>query len=270
MRVLAAIVAYNPDHNRLLENIKAVKHQVDGIAIFNNGGLDSSTFQSDIIILSQGRNNIGIATALNLLCKYGKDNGFDWVLSLDQDSVVPNGLVDAYKNYWNNGSIAILCPSIYDRNYGTMAYDTGSGKTIDEVDACITSGSLMRLSAWEKVQGFWDELFIDMVDFDICWSLKEAGYKIVRVNNQVLLQEIGKAKKVTLFGKENVVYNHSPQRCYYMIRNTLAVGRKHHRKSQCLRWVLKRILLINLFEGEKLHKDQMILRGIIDGLRFKL
>ena len=129
---------------------------------------------------------------------------------------------------------------------------------------------MLRISAWRKIGGFWDELFIDMVDFDLCWSLKEAGYKILRINNQVLLHEIGHARRVSFFGKDNVVYNHTPQRCYYMIRNTIAVGRKHGRRKQCRRWVLKRILLINFFESGRWRKNQMMLKGIIDGISFKL
>ena len=151
-----------------------------------------------------------------------------------------------------------------------MAYDHNSDKDVEIVDACITSGSLLRLSAWIKIGGFWEELFIDMVDFDLCWSLGEAGYKILRVNNQTLLQEIGKAKRVRFLGKENVVYNHNPKRCYFIIRNTIAVGRKHNRIKQCWRWVIKRILLINLFELNRWAKNKMMAKGVFDGLRFKI
>lgn len=268
MRFLAAIVTYNPDPDRLLENIAAIRNQVDAIAIFNNGP-SKLDYLSNVTILDEG-SNMGIAFALNALCKYASLHEFDWILTLDQDSVAPPSLINNYYKYLSDPTVALLCPSIQDRNYGRMTYDYSSDKEVEIVDACITSGSLLRLSAWETIDGFWEELFIDMVDFDLCWSLEEAGYKILRVNNQTLLQEIGKAKKVRLFGKENVIYNHNPKRCYFIIRNTIAVGRKHNRIKQCWRWVIKRILLINLFESNRWSKDKMMAKGIIDGLRFKI
>ncbi len=32
----------------------------------------------------------------------------------------------------------------------------------------------------------------------------------------------------------------------------------------------KRIILINLFEDDRLHKDKMIIKGIVDGIRFHI
>lgn len=271
MSVVAGIVVYHPDWGRLYDNIKAVQPQVDRIIIFNNGTEDVSSRFPGITVLDQDGANIGIASALNAICLYAIQQGFDWILTLDQDSVAPLGLMDGYVPYLTDSSIALLCPAIRDRNYGSMDYDVNNNSQgADEVDACITSGSLLRLSAWERIHGFWDELFIDMVDFDLCWSLREAGYRILRVNNQSMLHEIGKAKRVSLFGKDNVIYNHSPLRCYYMIRNTLVLGRKHHRQAQCRRWALKRIILINLYEKNRWAKDRMMLKGIFDSFRFKV
>ena len=264
MKVLAGIVLYHPDPDRLRENLKAVRGQVDAIAVWDNGGARQSDLDEDIVFLSQDGRNIGIASALNALCAYAFENGYEWILTLDQDSVVPAGLVGTYGQYIGDAGIGMLCPCILDRNYGTMAYDTGSGQGTEDVDACITSGSLLRLSAWKEVGGFWDALFIDMVDFDFCWSLREKGYRIVRSNELSLYHEIGHSRKVVLMGKENVVYNHPPVRCYYNARNTLAVGRKHHMEKKCRRWLLRRIVLINLYERQRLKKDKMILKGILE------
>ena len=269
MNIIAAIVAFNPDPERLMENIGAIRNQVDKVLIFNNGNPELLPFVKDIQILDRDGSNIGIASALNMLCQQAEEAGFEWILMLDQDSVVPPNLVEEYRKYIQDERVALVSPAIQDRNYGSMSYDSGDGPACEEIEVCITSGSMLRLSAWKAIGGFWDELFIDMVDFDLCWSLHKAGFKILRVNNKVLLHEIGHARRVTLLGKDNVVYNHSPQRCYYIIRNTIAVGRKHGRQKQCRHWVLKRILLINLFESGRWTKNKMMAKGIIDGIRFK-
>lgn len=259
MKVFAGIVAFRPDPERLLQNIAAVREQVAGVAVFDNGGLDRGILPDGVAVLGEGV-NLGIAAALNALCAFAGEQGCGWALTLDQDSVCPEGLVDAYVPYTEDESIGMLCPAVKDRGYGSLPYDGGCSGT-EEVDACITSASMIRLSAWEKAGGFREDFFIDMVDFDICWTLKEKGFRILRVNGKSLLQEIGRSRKVRLFGKEEAVFNHSPLRCYYMARNTLALGKIHGRSGQCRRWVLKRMLLIGLYEKDKRRKLCMMLRG---------
>jgi len=123
----------------------------------------------------------------------------------------------------------------------------------------------------KKVGGgsFMDDLFIDLVDFDYCWTVLEHGYKILQVNSVVLYHELGHSRKVKLFGKEEAVFNHPPIRSYYMSRSNVIVGRKHKRLNQCMRWQAKRTLLINLYERNRWAKDKMIIKGLIDGIRYK-
>lgn len=271
MKVLAGIVTYNPEQERLAENIKAIAHQVELVVVWNNGGDLPTGLPENIQVLpNEGNRNLGIASALNKLCEFGYKNGYDWIVTLDQDSVSPTNLVASFLKYTNDDHIGMLCPCIVDRNYGTMAYDSGSEGRAEDIDACITSASMLRLSAWNAIGGFWDELFIDMVDFDICWTLQEKGFRILRVNNVSLLHEIGHSRKVSFLGKEEIAFNHQPIRCYYMIRNMLIVGKKHNRLKKCLRWAIKRFLLINVFETQRLSKDWMMIKGFRDGFRNNL
>ena len=94
MNILAAIVAFNPDPERLIENISAIRNQVDKVLIFNNGNPELLTFVKDIQIIDRNGSNIGIASALNVLCQQAEEAGFEWILMLDQDSVVPPNLVE--------------------------------------------------------------------------------------------------------------------------------------------------------------------------------
>ncbi len=270
MKVLAGIVLYYPDKNRLQDNIDRIFPQVDALAVFDNGGGKDALPQDErIIYLTLDRVNVGIARALNELSRYGQENGYDWILTLDQDSVCPEGMIETYKRFWDDLKIGILCPIGVDRNYGQMEGLSPMNAVTHEIDACITSGSLMRLSAWKEVGGFWNELFIDMVDFDICWAMKVKGYKIIQAG-VFLDHEVGHGKPCTLFGKRTMVFNHPPFRVYYMIRNTIAVCRRHGRVRQGVRWIVKRSLLINLYEDRRLKKVWMILKGIVSGLMFKV
>ena len=268
MKVLAGIVLFNADAIRLQENLNSILPQVDRVAVFDNGG-EIPPLDEKIVYLSQMRDNVGIAKALNVLTEYAEMNGYDWILTLDQDSVCPEGLIKAYKRYWDDDRIGILCPNIVDRNYGSMEYDQ-TREPIQEIDACITSASLMRVSAWRAVGGFWEELFIDLVDMDICWAMKAKGYKVMRVGEVSLYHEIGQSFIGYLFGKKAVVFNHPPFRVYYMTRNTIAVTRRHKCWMKGVRWNIKRALIINKYESNRPRKNWMIIKGVIDGVMFRI
>ncbi|MCQ2181903.1 MAG: glycosyltransferase family 2 protein [Bacteroidales bacterium] len=270
--ISAGIVTYNPDLERLAENVDSISGQVSEVIIFDNCsgnyGQIKERFGADCTIIeSPSHRNVGIAAALTGICRYSESHGYEWVLTLDQDSVCPDNIISEYQKYCSYPRVGMISPRIQDRNIGIL--DDSETET-DELDACITSASLVNLSAWKEVGGFWDELFIDMVDFDMCWSMREQGFKILRVNSVSLLHELGHSRKTRFRGKDVAVFNHPPQRYYYIFRNTIAVGRKHHRRVQCFRWNLKRLWLVLRYEDERLPKLASISKGLFDGLFNKL
>ena len=267
--IAAGIVLYNPDEIRLAENIASVKHQFDNIILYNNGPTLSDSIseicQGCIIIGNKG--NVGIAAALNAICDYADTNfSADWILTLDQDSICPSNLSKEYGKFLDLPNVAMLCPEINDRNFGIMAYDAAGREEFEEVESCITSASLLKISIWREIGGFWEDLFIDMVDFDICWSIHERGYKIYRINSVSLTHEIGHGRLVRFRGQDAVAYNHAPIRDYYIARNNILVGKKHGKLNQCFRWGLKRFLIIMRFEGNRPAKMWHMLKGLIHGL----
>jgi len=247
VETIAGIVTYNPDLTRLTENVAAIAGQVSEIVVFDNGSSNNDIIKATLsdkckFIDNPLNKNLGIASALNEICRYASDKGYDWVLTLDQDSVCPDNIISEYSKHLSISGLGILSPRILDRNIGDI--DGDDARALTRIDACITSASLLNVQAWKEVGGFWDELFIDMVDFDICWSLQKAGYKVFRVNSVSLLHELGHSVKKNFRGNDIAVFNHSPLRYYYIARNTIAVGRKYNRRYQCFRWNLKRLYLL--------------------------
>ena len=70
-----------------------------------------------------------------------------------------------------------LCPQCVDRNFKSEL----NNEDVIEVDKCITSASLVPVSAWNDVGGFNEELFIDFVDHDFCAKLKEHGLSLIHI-----------------------------------------------------------------------------------------
>lgn len=128
----------------------------------------------------------------------------------------------------------------------------------------------MNLIIWEQVGGFYEPLFIDQVDFDYCYTVRENGYKILQVGNTYLLHEIGMSKGVYLFGNYHIAFNHSPMRYYYMIRNMIVVAKRHHMWRHFIHVIPRRIIIVNKFENDRWNKNRMMALGFYHALIGKM
>lgn len=271
--ILAGIVLYNPDLDRLKDNIRAIEKQVEKI-VFVDNSMGSSVKSIEVIdqilqekqyVYIDNNGNLGIAKALNQIMTYAYYNKYEWVLTLDQDTICPQNLIASYKQYLNLTDVGIVCPKIKDRNFKYENNDLGE---TDYIEYCITSAALTSTIIWKKVGGFSEELFIDYVDFDYCLNLKRNNYKILRVNSVEILHEIGHAKTYHIFGKTILTFNHPPIRNYYIVRNKLVCAYKYKnlvnvRKEK--QEILTHILKVIFLENNKLINIRCLHEGIKDG-----
>ena len=275
VKITAGIVLFNPDIGRLEENINAIAQQVKAIVLIDNHSKNLfeikkliSSYQN--VHLIENTKNEGIAYALNQILKYSESLFANWVLTLDQDSVVPENLISEYCRFLNLQHIGLLTCIVEDRNVGTLGNVNDNQKEYTELDHCITSASLINISVANEIGGFDNQLFIDSVDHDFCIRVKLAGYSIIRVNSVHLLHEVGHSKIVKFLGKENIIFNHSPFRHYFIIRNKIIIGRKYQRKVFYTRKAIKHFLLVVIFESSKVRKFVSMLKGFYDGMSMKL
>ena len=275
MDISAGIVLFNPDKNRLKENISAVIVQCTHIYLVDNGSnnidevkeLLNQYNQSKISILCNTENQ-GIAKALNQLTAAAQKGGFKWILTLDQDSVAPSNIVEEFEKYTNNLNAGMLCPVICDRNKGVVVEAKDGYKEIDE---CITSGSLLNIKAWSEIGGFDESMFIDGVDFDICYRLRKSEYKILCIQNVVLLHELGRIEYHRFIFWKVLVKNHSAFRKFYIARNTVYLARKE--RTNIVKAILQNIKLFLIavcYEDDKWKKSEKIFQGIIDGFKCEI
>jgi len=206
--------------------------------------------------------------ALNQMFQYAKQNDYQWVLTLDQDSVCPDNMIDIFKKYYHLPTVGCFCPVISDRNYENLETIT---KTISYVDKCITSASFVSVDTWEEVGGFFEELFIDFVDHDFCAKLIEHNLKIIRINEIVLEHEIGQGERHTFLGKRITALNHSAFRKYYMVRNWVYYMKAHPDvlsvRTERAKFVFL-FLKTFFFEKEKIKKLQSMFKGLKDSKKF--
>lgn len=275
MNILAGIVVYKPDLNRLKENINAIIGQVNSVLLFANGSdsyLQIRNLQNQFgsVEIIQSKKNQGIAFGLKSIMEYAVRNSYDWVYTIDQDSVSQPGLIDEYKKYINLPKVGILTCNIVDRNF---KQDNGfsNGEKYREVEKCITAGSFMNVAAYSQSDGYDSKMFIDGVDWDVCYSLRRNGYKIYKVNYNGVLQEVGHGKNVNLLWKKYITYGESPLRNYYGARNDIYLAKKYPEyisKGKTFVREIRAEVLILLYEDQKWQKVKNRWKGINEGLKW--
>ena len=270
-RTAAVVVLYHPGEE-VVANIRTWNDQVAKVyAVDNSEPPDESlavrlVALGNVICLPQ-RANLGIAAALNIGAESAIAEGFDYLLTMDQDSRAQPGMVETMlgclKKTGSN-TIGIIAPFASVRS--EMAPQQGG---ISEELMVITSGNLLNLNSYKEIGRFDEKLFIDMVDIDYCLRLRIAGHKVIRCNDTLLYHELGNITAHTYRGRTNYVINHNSLRRYYMSRNRWYVINKYqaHFPEYCRslktahRGEIKAIIL---FENDKLKKLWMTLKGYLD------
>ena len=261
IKICVGIVLYNPEIKLLQKNIESIMMQsVDSIYLYDN----ASTNQNEIkclltrlqndkkIVYERGEKNLGISQGLNKILYFAKSNEYDWFLTLDQDSICSENLIESYLKLINKEKIAIVCPVILNNGKRTIE-DLKSMKLldfeyIDDPVDCITSASLNNTTIISKLGGYKQELFIDCVDSELNCRIFLAGYKIIRSNKCFLIQHMGDAKgiaffsflykitKIDIFRRMQVASVYSDKRLYYISRNSAVVRKLHNNYGPKLRF----------------------------------
>ena len=98
--ILAGITLFNPDVARLEENISSIYGQVDRVICVDNGSDNIKSIEDcvlknwkNITIIKNGKNE-GIAKALNQMFEFAIEQQYEYVLTLDQDSVCPDNIIE--------------------------------------------------------------------------------------------------------------------------------------------------------------------------------
>jgi rhamnosyltransferase len=274
--IAAAVILYNPA-KETISNIESYLRHVSLLVIVDNS--DSPQYDiikwasknPDIHVISNDVNK-GIATALNQGIRYASSKGFEWILTMDQDSYFDNDMITNYltlfSKYKFHENIAIMGP-IYEN---TTPIETTEES--NKINTVITSGSIINISVYNMLKGFKEELFIDGVDHDYCFRARISGFNIIQFNKIVMNHNLGELVELRNFftGKTKSKRLHSPVRMYYFVRNTNYIIKKYRKYFP--EDVKKKDLLIriknNLLYGKKkIQILKSILKGWIDFKRNK-
>ncbi|MFA6796613.1 MAG: glycosyltransferase [Bacilli bacterium] len=267
MKICACIVLYNPEME-VISNVKNLLGFTSDVLVLDNSDYLNRTSQQ--ISHTEGvtyvwfKKNTGIANALKYAADYSSSKGFDYLLTMDQDSVFP---IDKKRE------ILSLLKANFDYSILALNYNgkNQSSSEVSQVNDWITSGSFIKLEDYKKVDGFNPLLFIDYVDYDLCEQFVSKGLKIGVMNRISLDHQLGHPDSKRIFGKELIFSNHSPERDYYRYRNELYLYRRNKKYFKALhRAEKKNLILILLLEKNKIGKLKMIIKGKRDARKGRL
>ena len=254
-----------------MQNALSYASHFPQIFIVDNTEGDNSSLASQIpnaIYIANGK-NLGIAKALNqgieaALGENGKGRDWRWVMTMDQDSAWEEEQLKKYialciETSAQDEAIKSFSPleiNTSSTNHSTLGiwrrklYTLITRKDFKEkvqlgfVDRTLTSGNIIEISAWQQVGRFDELLFIDDVDFDFCYRLREAGFKILKTEIVMHHQMQDGGKRTFLpydFSKNN------PMRLFYIFRNKFFIikryqwaAKKYHYKSGIFILVLRK------------------------------
>ena len=257
MKLLISYVTYNPNEvflKRLKKNISQNKEFE--FFVFDNTEVENNELKHLTSIHYYTENtNKGIAYALNFVMNFAIANGFDYVLTLDQDSEIDFGLIEkSFKKVILHQEYGILSLN-YNAKYK-------NDKAISNEKYLITSGSFVNVSKYKLIDGFNSKLFIDYVDFDLCRQFKNKNVPLGVLTEFSFKHTIGNPiVKKFLFIKVKAL-NHKPVRYYYRYRNELYCYKKDRRfffKTHIKEMI--QIIIMILLEKDKVKKLKMIHLG---------
>ena len=270
--VAGTIVLYNPPDD-VLDNIASYINQVAKLYVIDNSVQYNDTIRQKLRELNKTiyinhEGNRGIAAALNTGAQCALNDGFEFLLTMDQDTVLAENFVAnlmAAFTVNNPERIGILAPRY------TKLFENQTDR-FQNVLFTMTSGNILNLSVYKNIGPFLEELFIDHVDHEYCLRVNQRGYKVLQVNDIGIGHRPGTPTQI--FTKKLSFSSHSPQRLYYFCRNGFYVCKLYQKDFPAFTRAFHTLLTKEIakipFEGSKLKRLRMIIRGYVDFKKRKL
>jgi rhamnosyltransferase len=271
VKIAGTVILYKPDTG-VLANIYSYLDQIDKLYIIDNSDAASEIikkefqYNKNVEYLANNR-NLGIASALNLALVQAEKDGFEYLLTMDQDSYFEDKIIEKMVTRVLEDEKIGIVSARHHYPVGKKAAEK-SPSIIDKLVA-MTSGNIVKVKLLRSIGGYKDDLFVDYVDHEICLRLNSLGYMVKILDDYKVIHSLGNVNVKRLLWKKIYPTNHSYIRHYYRTRNRFFVYKTYgkifsdYRKIELLNFI-KDILKIILLEDQKWKKLKFIFWGLSD------
>lgn len=281
MTTIAVLVSFHPDPVQLKRNIEALATQVDDIVVVDNSPEKFEAFPiSNYIWLPE---NAGVGRAQNIGIGKAKQLGADKILLSDQDSYFyPNAVGKLAKALDSSEDVAAAGPVYRELNSNQLSSffklkgyrclrTSGAHLMVEETvqtDFLISSGTLMKLSAFEDVGQMREDYFIDYVDTEWCIRAASMGHVLLGVGGEMMAHTLGDGSNRIWFGRWRWVAKHKPERYFYAFRNGVDLLIKRNLPLNWQVYLIRRLVgyfCFLIFLDRRWHAVAWGYRGVITG-----
>jgi rhamnosyltransferase len=288
MSATAAVVSlYNPTDS-VLANTAALLAQADSVIVVDDGSPQDpartlARLAEQGCIVVRLPENSGIAAALNAGITKALTAGPkpDYILTMDQDSLLDAGYVDgllsaATAAQYAGVPVGMVAPG------SVRGLPVRRGPILNGIQLGgepIQSGLLIPVPVLERLGLFQSSLFIDGVDSEFYLRCEDQGLRTVLAADAALNHSLGSQSAASVFGKELSLGKKSLNvrtaadwRYYYLFRNRLLLARQYARRFPL--WTAKGLLadyrhlaIVTLLAPGRRVRLANAVRGIADGAR---
>ena len=246
--------------------------------------------KSKKIHLIRNKKNEGFARANNQGIKYSIKNGFDYILLLNNDTLIKNDLLDSLIKQSSTLNQKIIQPLIlnYDGTRiwnagGKINFFLGTFKTLKKGESFKNFKTSINFTDWfsgccvlikseifKEIGYFDDRFFAYYEDVDFSIRLKSKGYSIAMMNDSYLKHFESASSKSSNQNEGNL----SPYVHYLNIRNHILLLKKHSKSFNTIGVLFYQVIkilsyLIYFLIRFRFNKFKMVLKGFIDAINFK-
>jgi rhamnosyltransferase len=283
--VVAVVSSFHPDA-RLVDVCNSALRQAAAVVVVDDGsGPDAEpwldTCESLGARVRRQPANCGIAAALNEGLRVAREHDptSRAVLTLDQDSVLPDGYVEALVRAWSEAEVRSVAVGMVGpaQASGVRRAAEWSGSASARAEVLISrepiqSGLLVPWSTVDAVGFFDEDLFIDGVDTDFFLRAATHGLRAVAAPDAVLGHRLGRTHDLRLGGRTLPIVHAATFRYYYLARNRVRLLRRHGARHRA--WAagavlrdLRHLAVVTLAVPGRRARLRETWDGLRDGLR---
>jgi rhamnosyltransferase len=298
MKILAAVTVYCDKSNlpQLLNALNSQTFPISNLLLIDNSpnqivsNLDFENNASNITYRAKHfPENLGVSGAINYSIEFAKKHEYDAVWFFDQDSIPASdccehllALLQSSESVALASCQPILAPDNWEQSgFVFSKYRFQEIKKPElrfhqeiayyECDATITSGSMFKLKSLHTKYPADPRYFIDAVDFEMCFRLKQKHFQIFMCPSARMTHHFGATKLAE--DNRTRLSNYSALRLYHICRNHTFLEIECSQsfwKIISFLWRVKFMLWqvkINLMEKTNVYqKTKACFLGTFDGL----
>lgn len=278
--MLGVVTLYNSDPQTAADNILRYARGLDFLIVWDNSSLERGLQQRMQALLTDvwsktlwhgtGKNQC-IAPAVNFAWQYAKDNGYDLLLIMDQDSQWHD--FDAYRreieSHYEAGDVWVYTPYVEGMDVWEITEKAQHRRFF------INSGTVIPVQFLNEIGGADETFALDALDHNLSIRILKRGHEVYCLTSHKLTHTLGAPTRSAVLRLYTPDYGR--ERTYSIVRSHIINYRaqrkwmtREERVSILKEFVFWKFVRIILAEHDKWGRLKMYMKGLADGLRYDI